>query len=57
MLKCFLKTGNNRAFGLSQETTKVQCMYFAFKNLEIRTKKGQQWSEGQKESTNDVLRV
>ena len=40
-----LLTDNNCVFGAFQETSKVQCMYLAFKNLKIINKKAQQWSE------------
>ena len=38
MLKCSRK-GNNCVFGLCQQTRKIQCMYLAFQNLEISSKK------------------
>ena len=39
------RKGNNCVFGFCQQTTKVQCMCLASKNLKISCKKCQQWSE------------
>ena len=44
MLK-FLEEGNNSVIRLSQQTSKVQCMYLAFKNLKINRKRRHQSSE------------
>ena len=41
MLKCLRKC-SNCVFALCQKTSKVRCMYLAFKNLQLSTKKGQQ---------------
>ena len=43
-VKC-LRKGKNCGFGVCQQTSKVQCIYLAFRNLKISSKKGQQWSE------------
>ena len=47
----FLRKRNNCIFGIFQKTSKLQCMHLAVKNLEISSKKDQQWSE----STNMFL--
>ena len=44
MSKWLLK-GKNCIIKLCQEKNKVQCVYLAFENLKMRSKKGQQWSE------------
>ena len=36
-----LRKGINYIIGLCSQTKKVQCMYLAFKNLKISSKKGQ----------------
>ena len=56
MLKCLWK-GNYPIPALCQETSKVQCMSLRFKNLKISSKKGHQWSESGKQSTNDVFEI
>ena len=48
--KC-LQKGNNSIFRLCEITSKVQCMYLAFENLIISTKKSEQSSESQQQST------
>ena len=50
--KC-LQKGNNCIFRLRQETSKVHCMFLAFKILKISTKKSQGSSESQEQSTNN----
>ena len=50
-----LTKGNNYIFRLSQQTRKVQCTYLTLKNIKIRSKKGHQWSETLKQSTNYVF--
>ena len=54
MLKS-LRKGNNFFFGRCQQRSKVQCMYWAFKNLKISCTKGQAWWESQKQRTNNVF--
>ena len=44
MLNSFWK-GKNCVFGLSQQASKVQCMYLAFQNLKTSSEKCQEWSE------------
>ena len=41
----YLRKGHNCVFERSQEARKVQCMYLAFKDIQISGKKGTQWSE------------
>ena len=41
----FLGKGSNIIIGLFTQKSKVQCMYLTLKNLKIRRKKVQQWSE------------
>ena len=41
VMKC-LRKSNDCVFGLIQQTIEVQCMYLAFKEVEIRSKKIQQ---------------
>ena len=41
----WLRKDKNNVSGLSQQTRKVQCMYLAFKNLNITFKKYQKLSE------------
>ena len=53
MLKLFEK-GSNIFSGLCEQTDKVQCMYLAFGNIKITTKKEER-EESWKEGTNDVL--
>ena len=54
MLMC-LRKGNNCIIGLCQETSKVQRMYLAIKNMKISTRKSQQWSKSENQSTNNVF--
>ena len=56
MLKCLPK-GNNCIFRLRQQTSKVYCMYLAFKNIKIISKIGQQRSEIEKETRISFLDV
>ena len=39
----FLRKGKNCIIGFCQQTRNVQCMYLAFENLKISSKKSQHW--------------
>ena len=54
MLK-WLRKANNRVFGIWQQRSKIGCLYLPFENLKIKNKKDEQYSETQKESTNDIF--
>ena len=55
MLKCLCK-GNNGIFEGSKETSKVRCMYLAFKSLKISNKEGQEWLQTKNQTTADIFR-
>ena len=56
MLKSFEK-GSNIFSGLCEQTNKVQCMYLAFENIKIATKKDQQGKKAEKKVRMMFLKI